>query len=363
MAAERTRRVLLASPGGRRGRGGMASLVTYLADALPQRLPAVRVDILDTYGPGAFWLMPFHFALAILRVIVARMLGRLDLLHVHMACYGSALRKPILARVAIALGVPTVMHLHGADFDDFFRALPRWRQLLLVGVLGRCVRVVVIGHHWRGFVTGTLRLDPAKIVLIHNGAPVPPPRPPRASGSTAKILMLGELGPRKGTPELIQALAAPELKSRAWSAVLAGNGLVDRYKAEAAALGLAERVSIPGWQDAARAQALLDDADIFVLPSRQEGLPMAILEAMARGAAVISTPVGAIPDAITDGETGLLVPPGDAADLARAILRLIDDPGWRALLAANARTRFERMFTIGQTADNVAAMYRELGVG
>ena len=245
-------RVLLASPGGRRGRGGMASLVGYLADALPARLPGWRVDVLDTYGPGdgaaAFPRMPFHFLAAVLRVVGLRAAGRLDLLHIHMACHGSAARKPLLAMVATCLGVPTVMHLHGADFDDYCRALPAWRRRALVAVLRRCDRVVVIGAHWRRFVVEELGLDAARVVLIHNGAPRPAAAAPVAAapGGATRLLMLGELGPRKGTPELIQALARPELRRRPWVATLAGNGPVAAYRDEISALGLADRIAEVG---------------------------------------------------------------------------------------------------------------------
>lgn len=356
---------LLASPGGRQGRGGMASLVAYLADALPQRLPGWRIGVLDTYGPGtgraAFFLMPFHFLLAVLRTIALRLAGRLDLLHIHMACYGSALRKPLLALVATALGVPTVMHLHGADFDDYCRALPPRRRRWLVAMLRRCDRVVVIGTHWRRFAIEELGLDPASVTLIHNGVPSgPPPARKAVAGAPARLLMLGELGHRKGTSELVQALARPELCRRHWAATLAGNGEVGTYRHQVQALGLADRVGLPGWVGADEVRALLAEADLLLLPSRQEGLPVAILEAMAAGVAVIATPVGAIPDAIIDGETGLLVPPGDVPALARAIATLLDDPALRARLAANARARFAERFSIDRTADAVASLYREL---
>ncbi|MGQ0677438.1 MAG: glycosyltransferase family 4 protein [Rhodospirillales bacterium] len=356
------RRVLMASPGGRRGRGGMASLVVYLAQALPRRLPGVEIAIVDTYGPGAFWAMPFHFAAAAARIAAACALRRADLVHLHMAHYGSVTRKLTLAAITHALGVRTVVHLHGSDFDANYNGLPPWQRRLVVATLKRAARVVVIGTFWRDFAARALGLDPGHVTLIHNGAPRTPWRDRTAAGP-ARLLMLGELGPRKGTPELIAALAAPELARRAWTATLAGNGPVGKYRAEVTALGLSGRVALPGWQDAERARALLDAADIFVLPSRQEGLPIAILEAMAVGAAVISTPVGAIPDAVVEGETGLLVPPGDAAALARAIARLLDEPALRARLAENARRRFEAMFTIERTADAVAQLYRELGVG
>jgi glycosyltransferase involved in cell wall biosynthesis len=339
----------------------MASLVVYLADALPKRLPGVAIGIVDTYGPGAFWAMPLRFACALARVFFACVSRRADLLHLHMSHYGSVARKLTLALVAQALGVKTVVHLHGSDFDVNCSTMPAWRRGLTIAILKRCERVVVIGGYWQEFVTAKLGLDPKRVALIHNGAPATPERKDRAPGPI-RLLMLGELGPRKGTPELIAALATPGLRERDWTATLAGNGPVGKYRAEVAALGLAARVALPGWQSGERVRALLDAADIFILPSRQEGLPIAILEAMAVGAAVISTPVGAIPDAILDGGTGLLVPPGDAAALADAICRLLDDPAARARLAANARRRFEAMFTIERTADLVAALYRELGV-
>jgi len=259
--------------------------------------------------------------------------------------------------------VRTVMHMHGSDFHVFYRALPRWYKRGLVAILRRCERVVVIGDFWRGFVVQELGLDAARVVLIHNG--VPPPAEARRDevpGRAPKFLMLGELGPRKGTPELIAALASPELRARTWTATLAGNGPVEKYHAEIASLGLSDRIFVPGWQSAAQVKALLAEADLFVLPSRLEGLPVAILEAMAGNVAVIATPVGAIGDAIVDGETGLLVPPGDVPALAAAIVRLLDDPSLRLRLAANARARFESMFTIDRTADATAAMYREIGV-
>ncbi|MCC7047352.1 MAG: glycosyltransferase family 4 protein [Alphaproteobacteria bacterium] len=359
-----TRRALLASPGGRHGRGGMASLVRHLADALPRRLAGWQVDVLDTYGAGdgrpAFLRMPFHFLLAVLRVIGSRLAGRLDLVHIHMACYGSAVRKPVLASVARMLGIPTVMHLHGADFDAYCRALPAWRRRWLTGILKRCERVVVIGAHWRRFAVDELGLDAARVVLIHNGVPAQAMSSSRPQGGPVRLLMLGELGPRKGTPDLIEALARPALRGRDWLATLAGNGPVTAFRQQVATLGLSERIAIPGWQSADRVAALLAQSDILVLPSRQEGLPVAILEAMAGGVAVIATPVGAIPDAIAGGETGLLVPPGDVDALARAIATLIDDPARRARLARAARARFEAMFTIDRTADAVAALYREV---
>ena len=335
--------------------------MNYLTDALPAKLPDVRIEVLDTYGPGTFWLMPLFFFTAAARLIVRRASGRADLLHIHMAARGSAVRKTALAALAAAMRLPTVMHLHGSVFDDYFRALPPWRKRLLSRILQKCARVIVVGTHWRDFAIREVGLHPDRVVLVHNGVPVGP-LPRGVTRETPALLMLGQLGARKGTPELLAALASPDLRAKAWTATLAGDGPVEQFRAIVSLVGLTNRVSIPGWQAAEQARALLSSADIFVLPSHDEGLPMAILEAMAAGVTVVATPVGAIPDAIVEGETGLLVPPGDISELARAIAMLLDDVTLRKRLASNARVRCELMFSIDRTAECVAAIYRELGV-
>ncbi len=91
------------------------------------------------------------------------------------------------------------------------------------------------------------------------------------------------------------------------------------------------------WVGPQEREALLARADIFALPSRNEGLPMSVLEAMARGLPVIATPVGGLPELIEDGVNGILVPPGDANALARAILKLSNDPAACAALGRAAR--------------------------
>ncbi len=175
--------------------------------------------------------------------------------------------------------------------------------------------------------------------------------------------MLSALDPLKGTLDLIAALATPEVRRREWTATLAGNGPVEQLpERRGCTRAVRSDQTYRGGRRLSEVRVLLDDADILLLPSRSEGLPMSILEAMASGVAVISTPVGAIPDAIIDGETGLLVPPGDVPALSHAIFRLLDDPALRHRLAVRTRgARFERMFTIERTADSVAAVYQIWG--
>jgi glycosyltransferase involved in cell wall biosynthesis len=119
------------------------------------------------------------------------------------------------------------------------------------------------------------------------------------------------------------------------------------------------RVRALGWLDRDAVAAALDEADIMVLPSVSEGLPVALLEARAHGTAVVATRVGGIPEAITDGVDGVLVAPRDPAALARAIAQLASDPARRARLARAAR---ESAAEHGgeDTYERLDGLYREL---
>jgi glycosyltransferase involved in cell wall biosynthesis len=170
----------------------------------------------------------------------------------------------------------------------------------------------------------------------------------RTQGECLHIVFLGRLGPRKGVPELLTALASSQLRNRAWRATLAGDGDVDTYLALAAELGLDGRIVFPGWVDTEAVVHLLAEAHMLVLPSHAEGLPMSVLEAFAAGVPVVCTPVGGLPEVVVDGENGLLVSPGDAASLERAILGLLEDEPLRTRLAAGALNTWRHCHCIEQ---------------
>jgi glycosyltransferase involved in cell wall biosynthesis len=151
------------------------------------------------------------------------------------------------------------------------------------------------------------------------------------------VLALGRLGQRKGTYDLLRAVESlpAHVRSRVHLR-LAGDGEVDQVRAQVAARGLGDTVDVVGWLGPRERDEALRQADIFVLPSYDEGLPMALLEAMAHGLVPITTPVGGIPEAVTDGVHGLLVPPGDPAALARALHRLVENDALRERLGRHA---------------------------
>ncbi|CAK0772470.1 Glycosyltransferase family 1 protein [Gammaproteobacteria bacterium] len=346
-------------PGGAEGHGGMGRFLRYLLPALTEQ--GVQTRVVDAYGRGQKIWMPLYFAWAWLQLVGLGLGRSCDLVHIHMASYGSVVRKLLLVVTARILGMPVVLHLHGSQFEQFMNGLLPWARRWVIAWMRHANRVIAIGYYWQDYLTGPLGLPMDQVVRVPNGVP-DVAREGMHSDATGpcRILALGELGVRKGTPELLIALASPALQNLSWHAVLAGNGPVPVYREQAEKLNLMDRLTFTGWVDQSRAWTLLKESQILVLPSHQEGLPMAILEAMAAGLTIVTTPVGAIPDAIRDDETGLLVPSGDPKKLAEALARAIGEPQLRQRLGRAARSRFMAEFTIEETARIVIALYHSV---
>jgi glycosyltransferase involved in cell wall biosynthesis len=300
----------------------------------------------------------FFLARCLLVLIVARLHGGATLVHVNITGRGSTIRKLVVGGVAAAIGLPYVLHVHDYDYAADYTARGPLQKYLVRGLFGRAVQVIVLGARARAALSSTLDVPASRITVLHNAVPDPGLSAPRAarSGGCA-LLFLGHLSARKGVPELLAALGSPVLAGEDWRATLAGGGPVAAFQADAQGAGIGERVDFPGWLDQSAVDAACRDADILVLPSHAEGLAMAVLEGLSHGLAVLTTPVGAHDEVIESEDSGLLVPAGDSAALAAALLRLIRDPALRDRLRAGARARFLEKFEIGGYAARLSALH------
>jgi glycosyltransferase involved in cell wall biosynthesis len=148
----------------------------------------------------------------------------------------------------------------------------------------------------------------------------------------------------------------PQLKLR-----MAGDGEVEQAKAAVDRLGLQAHVDILDWVSGAQKSALLERAAIYALPSYCEGLPMSVLEAMAAGLPVICTPVGGVPEAVTDGREGWVIPPGDIAALSNALDSLLSRAELRRRMGDAARHKIESLFSVAHILPQVEQLYEQLG--
>jgi glycosyltransferase involved in cell wall biosynthesis len=316
-------------------RGGVSSVEQLICDYLPAY---THVRHVATMNEGSKLSRLTVFVRACLAL--ARALESLEptVVHIHFASRGSTLRKMLLAQMVIRARRPLILHAHGAGFDQFHRGLPRTLRNAVNRTLQQANVLIALSSQWRDFYIRECELSPSQVTVLPNPVRVPSRCPDRSGRAEVQFLFLGRLGSRKGAYDLVEAFAAlpADVRDRA-RLVLAGDGDVDGVRKIAAGhgQGVSDRVRVLSWIDPPQRDRLLAESDVFVLPSHAEGLPMSLLEAMAAGLPAITTPVGGIPDVFVHGAEGLLVTPGDRAQLTASMAQYIrDEP---ARLAAGRR--------------------------
>jgi glycosyltransferase involved in cell wall biosynthesis len=192
-----------------------------------------------------------------------------------------------------------------------------------------------------------------------------PSQPRRVAGlqDIRRVLFVGNLSERKGVSDLLAALALPGFDRSGLEVCIAGGGDIDSYRLKAYELGLQATVRFAGWSDQQQVALLMAQADVLVLPSYDEGLPLVILEALANGVAVVCSPVGEIPAVLTDGVTALFVAPGDVPGLAAGLQRVLQQPALRKTLETNGRSLYQQQFSLTRFFASVAKVHqRHFGI-
>ena len=321
--------VIIMTPFGAGGRGGMDKLSDSIAAFMAKAEVGINVRLVATYGQGSRWLMPLHFLKALLTLTFARLVGRVDLVHINVAGGGSLYRKGIIALWCQVLGVPYIVHVHGSRLRESWPAVSAIKNALPEFLFANSRRIVVLGKVWADYVAGNLPRVSERIIVLPNATEARPLRVRKAAPEGGvHISFMGALGERKGSLLLIEALR--RVKSDVpWRATIAGNVDVAGHRRAVEQAGLSEKVQLTGWLGPEDVDALLRETDILALPSFAENLPMVIIEGFAQGIPVVSTPVGAIPEVVEDGVNGLLVAAGDIDALAAALAKLVRSPRMR----------------------------------
>jgi glycosyltransferase involved in cell wall biosynthesis len=254
--------------------------------------------------------------------------------HIHSSQRGSIARKGLIARHAHLRGNPVVFHVHGSSFDTWARSGPvrRWWTRLVLGRWSDAV--VVLSESWRDRLSSlTLR---AKIRVLGNAI-----EPLEASaGIDAEVPLVvfaGRISRRKGFDVLVSAVGRLQARGFVFEVLVAGDGDGDWARAAIGELPEPAACRVAGWLPNDSLRAEMSQAAVFVLPSLEEGLPVALLEAMSAGLACVVTHVGAMGEVVEHGETGLVVAAGDVDELTSALARVIGDARERLRMGAAAR--------------------------
>ncbi|MDP2307597.1 MAG: glycosyltransferase family 4 protein [Pseudomonadota bacterium] len=291
-------------------------------------------------------------ALRALRAIVAKV--RPDLVHTHSSKAG------LLGRLAArAEGVPAIHTAHAWSFSDGLSWPRKVMAIPVEAVASRWTRrFIVVSEADREIAVRYRVARDSQVRVVHNGVVDGPERAQPDADGPPILTMVARMAAPKDHLLLLRALTGIDAP---FSVRLVGDG-PDRPQIAAAVreLGLAGRVTLLGARG--DVPALLATSHVFALISRQEGFPLAILEAMRAGLPVVASDVGGVREAVVPETTGLLVARGDEAGLRRALRRLLGAPHLRRTLGAAGRSAYEKRFTAEHMLAGTAEVYRELAL-
>ena len=323
-------------------KGGMGSVGTLIINTVPGD---VQMEHISTWDGELSRQSRIHrlkvFVKAMIALFQKLSKKEVDVVHIHLAERGSALRKALLVLITIAFHKPVILHAHGCEFHSFHKELSPVTKRVLNLILRKSIYLIALSESWRDYYIDYCGFTTKQVVVFPNPVEIPENVPERtANHKKINFVSLGRICKRKGAFDLIEAFAklSPELQEQS-ELTLAGIGEIEEACKLAESLNVRQHINFPGWVDPVGRSELLSKADVFVLPSYNEGLPMALLEAMSWGLPVITTPVGGIPELVTDQETGWLVNPGDVPHLAKAVQSLITNESLRLKLGTAARRR------------------------
>jgi glycosyltransferase involved in cell wall biosynthesis len=297
-------------------------------------------------------LSPFALGAAIVRTDA-------ELLHINTSLNAKAYWRDLAYLVVARLcGARVLCQVHGGLLEEF---APRGLfDVFVRGTLRLADAVVVLSR--AQLAVFRARLPGDAVEVVPNGIDCAPyARQPRAAAerdAPLRLIYVGRLAPAKGLLETIEGLRLARSRGVAARLVLAGSGPEEPQLREyVRQAGLTRDVAFVGPAHGQQKAQLLAQADAFVLASYSEGLPYSLLEAMAAGCVPIVTPVGAIPDVVSEGEHGVFVPPRDAEAVADAIARLAKDRAMLARMSAACRARISAGYSLERVARDFSALY------
>jgi glycosyltransferase involved in cell wall biosynthesis len=285
---------------------------------------------------------------------LARELRQMGVRHLHAHFAHSPAAVAYMAR--LSGGPPFSFTAHA---KDLYTTLPR--NLV---IRTKAARFVLTCTHFNGrFLGDLLRGVPTPIQVVHHGTDLRRFNSTRSKAEPGLIVSVGRLVPKKGYPVLIEALRVMAADSIVFSCEIYGGGpMREELDAMAHAAGLEARVAFHGARPQDQIAAAYARASVFAIApivisdGDRDGIPNVLVEAMAMRVPVVSTRISGIPELIDDGMNGLLVKPGNATALARAITRVLLDPRLASRLGAAGRHKVEREFDLAVNSRRVAEL-------
>ena len=289
-------------------KGGITSVIQQLL-SFDWDSVGVEMKFIPTYIEASGIKKIAYFIRAYMNIEKEMRRNKPDIVHIHMSYRGSFYRKYAIHKLCKKYGVPDVIHLHGSEFQKWYNESDDRTKEKIRTLLRESASFIVLGEKWNKAIHD---IEPkTKTVVVRNTVPVPN-YTTSWNEKRFQFLFLGVLIKRKGVADLIQAISLLKKEGSLNNIkfVIAGSGAEEaNLKQQARELQVESWIEFAGWTDGKAKERYLKDSQALVLPSYNEGLPMAVLEAISYGLPVIATDVGDMAAAVRDGENGYLIQP------------------------------------------------------
>lgn len=329
--------------------GGIASVINSYKDI------GLEVNYLASYNGGNIFLQLVVFTSFLFKFLFILFTNKnIEIIHIHSASYGSFLRKSIVLKIAKLFRKKVIFHIHGAEFELFYNKSPKFFQNFITNILNQADFIIALSKQW-GEILSNISSN-QNIKILYNPTFIKELN--HIPSETARFLFMGRIEKRKGVYEIIES--TKYLQNNNVIINLYGDGDIDKFKRLIQESAVGEKVQIKGWISGNEKKSVYDNSDVLLLPSFNEGLPMSILEAMAWGLPIISTPIAGIPEAVEDGVNGFLIQPGDAKSLAEKIDVLVNDKDLREKMGRESYRIAKEKFDINVIIKQLQGIYDEL---
>lgn len=333
-------------------KGGMVTITKNYLNC--EHWKSCEFIFIPTHRDGGKLIKVLFFLRAYIKIFFLLLRRTVNIAHLHMSERGSFYRKDHVARLCHFFSIPVIFHHHGAEFEDFYHALPAGKKNHVRKVLETAELNLVLSVCLARLYQD--KAPNAKIEVLYNAVNVPDTNSYSAHCTT--ILLLGRLGKRKGTYDFLKALklAAKELPPGT-QCYLCGDGDIQQVKGLVSKWGLEHLIAYIGWADDKMKEQLFKASGVHILPSYSEGLPMSILETMAHGIPNISTDIASIPEVIEDGRNGFLIRPGDVMALKEKMVILLKNQELKEQFSVNSYVMIKEKFSSVQMVKRLENCY------
>jgi glycosyltransferase involved in cell wall biosynthesis len=315
------KKILIIGPSISRTKGGMATVTN---DMLQQSDEQYQFEHIVSHVEGSAIEKIVYIFKSLSKLFFKR---NYSIVHIHVASGASIYRKSLFVFAAKLLNKPVILHAHGGDFHNYYNRQTTIIRWFIRKMFSASAVILVLTEFWKTFFES--HITKSRVVVLHNGVHADAYK--QCFTSPAHInhfLYLGRFETQKGIYDLLDVIDDLVNKNgqKKLRFFFGGYGETEKVNQFIQERHLEENVRILGWVNDQQKLEWLGKVETLLLPSYYEGLPMAILEAMAAGKIIISTDVGGIPDLVKNGENGFLFKPADKTALKKHILHVVSNP-------------------------------------